>query len=305
MKRRLVVLLTGPLACLFLITSAHAENSVVVESRVFKGGQAACTVGVFFTNEIPIEAIILPLELREVTPGSYIAPTPDANSGFVSEVTPGKRWYQSPVSVTYVPSANATWKKYAATAAPDCGGPISHSFNIAVAQVDYLSPDAIFHGAVSTGDPGIGDSVNMEPGSDPPGTANASYRFIFGVTRSPGYLEIDTCCVRPDNHLRFGYGGGFALAPSFTKGTIAISCHADPLCNGVQDVVDVVMVVNRAFRGASATLDPTCAAHGVTVDGRTDVDCSGTTDILDVVKMADVAFRGANASTVFCEPCGP
>jgi len=79
-------------------------------------------------------------------------------------------------------------------------------------------------------------------------------------------------------------------------------CHADPQCDGATDILDVVLTVNCAFRGAPTI--PFCSTYPE-VGGRTDVDCTGATDILDVVKMIDVAFRGADPATKFCEPCQP
>ena len=80
------------------------------------------------------------------------------------------------------------------------------------------------------------------------------------------------------------------------------SCHADPLCDGNTDVLDVVKTVGVAFRGDPATSDSNCPHQPA---GRTDVDCSGATDVLDVVKMVGVAFRGESAATIFCDPCAP
>lgn len=79
-------------------------------------------------------------------------------------------------------------------------------------------------------------------------------------------------------------------------------CQGDPECDGVADVLDIVRVIDRAFRayetvnGYSCTT-PTC------VDGLTDVDCSGTTDIVDVVRLISVAIRGQNPLQNFCQPC--
>lgn len=74
------------------------------------------------------------------------------------------------------------------------------------------------------------------------------------------------------------------------------SCHADPACDGNTDVLDVVGVVNVAFRGASDTVDPQC-----THIGRTDVNCDCATDVLDVVGIVNRAFRGDQ--TPFCDAC--
>lgn len=79
-------------------------------------------------------------------------------------------------------------------------------------------------------------------------------------------------------------------------------CHADPECDGVTNIVDVVLTVNRAFRGSP--MITFCPAHPE-VDGRTDVDCTGSTDIVDVVKVIEVAFRGVDPATKFCEACAP
>jgi hypothetical protein len=80
----------------------------------------------------------------------------------------------------------------------------------------------------------------------------------------------------------------------------ACDCHADPGgCNGSQDIVDVVQVVNVAFRGTAPIPDPNanCSYEA------TDTNCSSSTDVIDVVKMVNVAFRGASVAVEFCSPC--
>lgn len=74
------------------------------------------------------------------------------------------------------------------------------------------------------------------------------------------------------------------------------ACHADPACDGNTDVLDVVGVVNVAFRAAVDDLDPLC-----THIGRTDVNCDCATDVLDVVGVVNRAFRGDQ--TPFCDAC--
>ncbi|MBI3873343.1 MAG: hypothetical protein HY304_09750 [candidate division Zixibacteria bacterium] len=135
---------------------------------------------------------------------------------------------------------------------------------------------------------------------------SASCQLIFDVTMMPGEFEIDTCCVT-QNHLWFG-DGVYNITPRFVKGTITVvacdcSCHADPQCDGVTDIADVIRAIDRAFREADGTYDSFCRGYGISVDGRTDVDCSGATDILDVVKLIDVSLRGGNPALLFCGPC--
>jgi len=81
--------------------------------------------------------------------------------------------------------------------------------------------------------------------------------------------------------------------------SIGCSCHADDAsCDGVTDVLDVVGVVNEAFRGFAGVSDPTC-----THISRFDVDCDCSVGVLDVVSVVNVAFRGMNAALIFCDPC--
>lgn len=80
----------------------------------------------------------------------------------------------------------------------------------------------------------------------------------------------------------------------------ACDCSGDPGgCDGFQDVVDVVQVINVAFRGAASVPDPNVNCDYET----TDTNCSSSTDVVDVVKIVNVAFRGANPATEFCNPC--
>lgn len=93
-------------------------------------------------------------------------------------------------------------------------------------------------------------------------------------------------------------GIGFWYGASGVSGC-GCDCHADPVCDGNTDVLDVVQSVNVAFRGAPSIIDPNAGCPYET----TDLDCSQSTDVLDVVKMLNVAFRGANPATEICDPC--
>lgn len=73
-------------------------------------------------------------------------------------------------------------------------------------------------------------------------------------------------------------------------------CHTDPVCDGVTDVLDVVLVISSAFRGGSPQIDSGC-----TEIDRSDVDCNCVVDVLDVVGMIARAFRGD--LTPFCNAC--
>jgi hypothetical protein len=75
-------------------------------------------------------------------------------------------------------------------------------------------------------------------------------------------------------------------------------CANDPTCDGVvSNAQDVVMIVNVAFRGVPAVIDPSCTTE------RSDVSCDGVTSVSDVVRVVNVAFRGADSATEYCNPC--
>jgi hypothetical protein len=77
----------------------------------------------------------------------------------------------------------------------------------------------------------------------------------------------------------------------------ACTCHGDPSCDGVTNVVDVTTIINEAFRG-QASASSSCPGMI-----RSDVDCDCAVTITDVVRIINVAFRGVNAATEFCNAC--
>lgn len=146
--------------------------------------------------------------------------------------------------------------------------------------------------ADSDGD-GVGDACDNCPGlanatqSDPDGDGIGSACDNCPTTANANQLDIDTDSL------------GDACDPC-----VCICAH-DPLCDGLATVVDVIGIIDRAFRGAEGTYDAECAYFPGAVDGRTDVDCSGSTDVADVVRVIDVAFRGGDPAARYCHPCEP
>lgn len=93
--------------------------------------------------------------------------------------------------------------------------------------------------------------------------------------------------------------GSWSEVASFTTAPCACDCDADPQCDSVTNIFDVVRCINVAFRDGAPLADPDPFCPRVT----TDVDCSGATDILDVVHLIDVAFRDGDPATEFCQAC--
>jgi len=284
------------LLCFCLTMGVHAADGVIVESREFRQGQSSCELGIYVSNNLRINGIVLPFELREITPGAFPA------SGLIWVENPDGRIYQSYLGAG-VGLASRTKRYYPTHDGTPCSGPVSGTYNTNAASVDYLSPDgAIYVTHVDCQAP-IGDPCWLEPGDEIPGTNEPSYLLRFNAGMTTGQFEVDTCCIRPANHLMFIDAFTTApILPSFTKGIVTIvpctcPCTADPVCDGVTDVNDVASVIDVAFRGVSEFTDSTCLV------ARTDVNADWATDVVDVVRTVYVAFYGQSASTYFTNPC--
>ena len=97
--------------------------------------------------------------------------------------------------------------------------------------------------------------------------------------------------------MYLNYPGGTTDAVYLCWGGCQCPCFADPICDGVINILDVVRVIDVAFRDYPAAYDPWCPR------ATSDVDCSRVTDILDVVRVVNVAFRDGDPETEFCEDC--
>ena len=288
--------------CIAFCVPAYGGNSVVIESKTVAPGATDVSLGVYVENNDYLLALVLPLEIREIDPGSYIANSLDFDT--VSSGRVGQSGLMDFWGCQYSDSFSQTF---------DCSGPLSHTFapgSPTPPESFFTNPSGIFWHGVNAFGP------CLEPGSDgSPGNGNPSFRITFDVTSTPGAFEIDTCCFAPLNSLAFVATSGGAVIcdfanyleqiPSFTKGIVTISsgchcdCHADPECDGVTNIVDAVIIVDVAFRGGSPRPDPNPACPFE----MTDVNCDGKTDILDVVTLIAVGFRGGNPAELFCDPC--
>ncbi len=240
-------LFSGLLVC---ATAANAANSVVIESKTVNPAATNVTVGVHVTNDVGLWAVVLPLEFRSVTAGSYITGSLSAGMGgrigtfigFSGGFSPDQR---------SVPSSNV------------CSGPISHSFPAGYSPVDFISPDCAFLQTVF-----VNYGQTLPPGTDgAPGTGTPSYTLTFDVTCESGQFVVDTCCVGPANHASFVNSTYQTVPVTFTRGIITIDsagpqcvCNdapGDVNCDGVIDVFDVIAVSEAAFSGAP-TPSPCC-----------------------------------------------
>ncbi len=122
-------------------------------------------------------------------------------------------------------------------------------------------------------------------------------KMIFKTNGSPCGYPLDYRYVLVQDVRLDSLGVAYANGEFVSPACCSCPCAADPVCDGVPDVLDVVTTISVAFRGGTPLIDPSCPRE------RTDVDCSGATDVIDVVHAVNVAFRGANPATEFCQPC--
>jgi hypothetical protein len=209
--------------CEFPVTVVDADgNRVTVESETFFINQTACTVDVSLANVIPIEGLVIPLDIRSTSGGAFYE-TPSGPPFFARRT--GGRLDLSPLGAADPggdwPAAATTLNYFDNTQGPACG---PRTYGGATATVGGTSPDAVLFAAVSTGDAGMGDETALQPGVDPGNSS--SWQLVFEANGSVGCFEIDTCCVRPSSHLSFLEDGGNTQPVGFTKGTICLELNA-------------------------------------------------------------------------------
>ena len=273
-----------------LPTRINAANHVYVESKTVVAGARNVEVGIYISNIPSVALVHMPFEIREVTPGSFIADTIEFRAG-------GRLLgnLHAPVSLQYFATQEDS------LGVVGCWWTRSYP--------DFVSPDMVHYvslrGLVNTnlclpsgtdGVPPYGDDwVNPD--------ASPSLKLRFDVSSVPGVFEIDSSCVGTDG-LRFASCYGHTIfTPEFTKGIITIvpcacQCHGDPVCDGIRNVMDVVAVIDEAFGAKSPISDSECGRKT-----RGDLNCDCQVSIVDVVKMIDVAMRGKVPDSVLCDGC--
>lgn len=280
-------------------------NSVIVESQTLMVGIPGSTVGVSVSNSVPIAGFLVPLEIRPLTPGVSIAQTIEYRMNPTGRVANSPLGHADPSVDSLWPEATRVTRQTCVTCSVGCSGPTSSSYCIVDTNCVFpTTPYGLFFGSVSTGDPGVGEQIELEPGADPGPAADASLQIILTqIGPLAGIFEIDTACWMPANSIAFALDNAGLVVPTFTKGIIELACdcgcHGDIVCDGVTDLLDVVTTIDIIFRGETFTPESFCPYTQV------DVNCDGAPDIQDVVIVVEVAFRGGDASVLFCDPCAP
>jgi len=242
-------------ACLvFLLgASSMAANSVFIESKSVLPSATGVNLGIFVTNDAQITGFTMPIELRTLTGGAYIA----GAAGWTRGINPAGRMQNSPLGPGYAVPASVTNRTFATPVAPTgCTRPADalFSWNTAVANPDAISPDAFFLATVSQGDPGVGDSIALDPGTD---GAVPSYKVTFNVQAAQGTFIFDTTCIAPANHLSFvDRATSQAVAPSFTAGIITVEIPPNQCPVVTVDNAVVNATVGSAANNDADAVDP-------------------------------------------------
>ena len=186
--------------------SAWAANTMLIESKSVVPGETGVTIGVYIENDVDLAGMVVPLEMREIEAGSYVA-SPFvfatggrlAASGLMEFVT--QAYFNTPAGSN------------------SCSGPVSSTWSSGAGAPNADgSPDALVWSGIQVNDPCLAAGSDGAPGSGTP-----SFLFTFDVTSVEGRFEIDTCCRAPSGHLVFvECGTTNPILPVFTKGVITI-----------------------------------------------------------------------------------
>jgi hypothetical protein len=191
----------------------------------------------------------MPLEFREQTAGSYIM------TAFNRAMNVAGRVHNSPLGGANPlgPNASPIQNRYPVIGNV-CSTVPTNTYQVPAIQVDFASPDGTLLETHSTGDEAVGDDIDLDIGADAPGAA--FYRFTFNVTAVQGTFIIDTCCVRPANHLGYVNRNTQTVPLSFIPGIITIfqPPNACPVVT-VDNAVVNATVGTQATNDADATDD--------------------------------------------------
>lgn len=300
-RPRHIGLVLAVVGVLFTVNSALAANAVIMESKWVASGEQNVEVGVYIANEDSLGAIVLPLEFRAIHVGAFItrALTIHAASRMAFIESPDNS--DNIIQKLYFPHKKRTyWTGYGAECRPDSMGRI-WLWDASDSLPDFVGEEAMMFAAVPIGLIPPGDDITG-------GQGNPSLVLRFDVTAIGGAFVIDTCCVRPANHLLFvsdrDDGSGFEpVVPQFHSSIVLVGCdsecHGDPNCDGLCNMIDLVKSIDVAFNGAPPVVDPDprCPIEN------TDVNCDLMTNVQDIVKMINVQYRHVAADVEFCAPC--
>ena len=270
------LMLAGAVLCCAL--SASAENSVVVTSKAVALGETGVTIPILLTNDETVKAVVVPLALREQTPGAFVT---SITMSFADRLPVGGAL--SPISFrNQYANEDGTCKQ------SQPGGFGTVSFSDGGPNPVVASPEGVLFARQRMFSP------DLLPGTD----ATGSFVLTLDVTSVNGTFEIDSTCANPSNHVLFADLANLTIIPSFTKGIINIGCQCpfqtDFDADGFLSALDLNNLADLLFAGQTDIQDPNCPKP------RSDCDCDGFPTVLDLGWLVDHLYAGGPAP---CQPC--
>jgi len=287
MLYRVVLLMT--VAALFCGSDAHADWRVEIESKTVEPNDVGVTLALSAHWDTPITALIVPVVVREIAPGSFWTgnlPYDTLGNGFYHPHVQGVTW-----------NWIAPWATLIEEMRP--GVPSGSCLVEGDVGYDGVSPDHFTVTAVGT------QSTYPEP------SGRVFMVITFDVNGNPGDFEFDTACfsntvytmVMVDNAFPpVDHGPAGTGEATFGKGIVTINSdcdcanHCDLDGNLFINPVDVVFAVNFVYRNLDARHVWT-ACPGFNADW----NCDGMINPVDIVWY--VAFVYKNSGIGPCDPC--
>ena len=211
-------------------TPGDPGNSVVVESKTVVEGTSGVTVNIALANDVPIRSIVVPLAIREVTPGAFIT---SLHMAFTDRLTDNLTILQRRIQY----------------ANPDGTCPNGFSTFTSNNSPNPVPVSSSPRGAMFMASRFF--EADLPAGSDVTG----SLVLTMDVTAVTGTFEIDTTCTDPNNHVLFVRGNMpdyDPIVPAFTKGVITIAPNTPPVA---------------VCQAQTVSVDDACAEVDVSVDG--------------------------------------
>jgi hypothetical protein len=206
MKRLLTLLVAATVV--LCGTGVWAANSVVVESRTMGTGAVDCPIHVYIDNDFELNGVVVPLVIREVTPGAFITALKLSWGGRLPAGSGNPLWDIRIVNQFAEPDGTCSPEGFATQT---WGDTLKHP----VAS----SPEGAVFAAIKI----IGPS--LPPGAD----LSGSLVLTLDVGGTAGTFEIDSTCTDPQNHLQYLDVVGTLHVPSFSKGIVTVEANSPPV----------------------------------------------------------------------------